>query len=360
VIDPRCDRMALLIVERMLAVADGQTLAIVGPTSAADLIERVAWRAARIGAAVTVDATPPAVERAILEGSSPERLAREDRVARVVAETVDARLRVDVPWPGDALAGVPADRIVARIAGARAGAETILRRSAAGELRWAVALHPDPEHADLVYAAAFCDEDEPIAAWAAQEQRQAGLRTVLEAGSTLQIRAGGTDLKLAIGGRPWRSSAGNRNIPDGELFTAPIEDSAEGRVRFTYPAVRDGHEIVGIELELERGVVVHARAERGADALAALLQLDEGARRLGEVGIGTNYRIPGFSANTLLDEKIGGTCHLALGRGYLETGSRNRSALHWDLVCDLRDGGELLLDGRAIQRDGRFLDGLLG
>ena len=151
------------------------------------------------------------------------------------------------------------------------------------------------------------------------------------------------------------SSAAVTNIPDGEVFTGPHEDSAEGVVTFPFPAHHAGRRIDGVRLVFERGVVVEAHADDGQDVLDAALAIDAGARRLGEVGIGTNYALPRFTGRTLLDEKIGGTVHLALGSSYPETGGTNVSALHWDLVCDLRGGGELLLDGRAIQRDGVFV-----
>jgi aminopeptidase len=258
--------------------------------------------------------------------------------------------------------------LAARLRSRQAASEAQFRRAAAGELRWAVALHPSPGEAeeaglslrafaDLVYAAAFCDEEDPIAAWERQERRQSVLRERLEAGRVLRLQAPGTDLTLRVDGRTWRSSSARRNLPDGELFTAPHETSAEGEVLFSYPGLHDGRRIEGIRLVLRGGEVVEATARSEQDALRETLAVDAGARRLGEVGIGTNLRLDRFCANTLLDEKIGGTFHLALGRAYLETGGTNASALHWDLVCDMRQGGLLELDGEPLQRDGRFLPG---
>jgi aminopeptidase len=144
-------------------------------------------------------------------------------------------------------------------------------------------------------------------------------------------------------------------MPSGEVFTGPLEDSAEGRIRFTIPSSPRGVEVAGIELELRAGVVVDARAERGHEYLLATLETDPGARRLGEIGIGTNSGIDRPIGAILFDEKIGGTVHLALGRSYPETGGTNQSAVHWDMICDLRGGGTLSADGEVVQRDGAFV-----
>lgn len=171
----------------------------------------------------------------------------------------------------------------------------------------------------------------------------------------LRIVAPDTDLTLRVGGRKWVSADGHNNFPDGEVFTGPVEDSADGYIRFSFPGIYAGKEIEDIRLEFDRGRVVRATARRGEDLLHALLDSDEGARYLGELGIGTNFEIQRFTRNMLFDEKIGGTIHLAVGAGYPETGSRNKSGVHWDMLCDMRDGGEIWADGRLIYRAGRFL-----
>jgi aminopeptidase len=364
--DPRVGQMARVIVERMLEIRDGDAFYVAGAAIAAPLFERVAALAAARGAHVHVAAMPEGVEHAILASSSEQTLAREDRIAHALVRTADARLRISAAWEVGELADIPPEIHAARRVGSSPVMETSFRRAAAGELRWAVAMHPTPAlaaeagmepeaFADLVYRAAKCDEEDPIAAWTLQGERQERLQTLLAAGETLRIRGPGTDLALGIGGRTWRSSDAARNLPDGEVFTGPHETAVDGHVRFTYPGLRGGRRIEGIRLRFEKGVVVEASAEKEEAALHAVLDLDEGARRLGELGIGTNYGLDRWCANTLLDEKIGGTFHLAVGRGYPETGSQNVSAVHWDMVCDLREGGELELDGRVIQRDGRFL-----
>ena len=170
----------------------------------------------------------------------------------------------------------------------------------------------------------------------------------------MRIEAEGTDLTLSVAGRTWINSDGRRNMPSGEVFTGPHESSAEGRIRFTVPSSPRGVEVAGVELELREGRVVAARAERGEAYLRAALDTDAGASRLGELGIGTNTGIDRPVGAILFDEKIGGTVHLALGRSYPETGGVNESALHWDLICDLRQGGRLSADGETVMQDGTF------
>ena len=367
--DVRVDRMARILVERMLAIRDGQTVLIDADPLGEPLIERVVERCGALGAHTIVLSSADAIVRAALRSSSAATLEREHRAHSALMETVDAILRIDAASDARSLASVPADRYPALQRGRGPGNATRQRRTLDGSFRWAVALHPCrayadearldlDAYADLVYGAAKCDLDDPIAAWERQGGEQARLIAIFETGSVVRLTAPGTDLTLRIDGRRWRNSCAARNLPDGEVFTGPLEDSAEGVVTFSYPGIHGGRPVDGIRLVFERGEVVEATARVGQDALDAALASDDGARRLGELGIGTNYGLQRFTSNTLLDEKIGGTVHLALGSGYPETGSTNRSAEHWDLVCDLRDGGEITLDGRVLQRDGRFAEDL--
>jgi len=225
--------------------------------------------------------------------------------------------------------------------------------------RWCGTLWPTPagaqqarmatrEFAALVERALFLDRDDPVAAWGALRDRQARLIDRLAGASELRIEAEGTDLRLSVAGRTWVNSDGRRNMPSGEVFTGPVENSAEGRIRFTIPSSPRGIAVEGIELEFREGQVVGARADRGEDYLRETLATDPGASRLGELGIGTNAGIDRPVGAILFDEKIGGTVHLAVGRSYPETGGTNESAVHWDMICDLRDGGRLSADGAPV------------
>jgi aminopeptidase len=200
----------------------------------------------------------------------------------------------------------------------------------------------------------FLDQPDPVAAWGGLRAFQDKLIARLSQARDLLIEADGTDLSLRVAGRTWVNSDGKRNMPSGEVFTGPHERSASGRVRFTVRSSPAGVDVDGVELEFRDGAVVGARADTGDEYLQRALETDDGARYLGELGIGTNFGIDRPTGTILFDEKIGGTVHLALGRSYPETGGRNASALHWDLICDLRAGGRLTADGDVLMLDGRF------
>lgn len=244
-----------------------------------------------------------------------------------------------------------------------------LERAAAGELRWALTQFPTnaaaqdasmslAEYEDFVYGAAFLDDPDPRARWREFGERLDEVGDFLAGKRELRVVADGTDLTLGVGGRSWIRSKGKENIPDGEVFTAPLETSVDGEIRFTYPAVFRAREVDDVWIRFEDGQVVDATASRGEDFLLQMIDLDEGARHVGEFAFGLNDSVPFFTKNILFDEKIGGTVHLALGTAYPESGGLNRSALHWDMICDLRSGGEVFADGELVYRDGRFLNGV--
>ena len=206
----------------------------------------------------------------------------------------------------------------------------------------------------FVTGATFLDRDDPAAAWRELHDMQAGLIERLAGARELRIEAEGTDLRVRVEGRTWVNSDGKRNMPSGEVFTGPHETSAEGVIRFTIPTSPRGVVVEDVTLEFREGRVVSAKAERGDAYLQATLDTDEGARYLGELGIGTNFGIDRPIGAILFDEKIGGTVHLAVGKSYPETGGTNESVVHWDLICDLRTEGRLTADGETILENGHF------
>jgi aminopeptidase len=211
------------------------------------------------------------------------------------------------------------------------------------------------EYADFVFRGGKLDQPNPVAAWQKVSIAQQRLADVLNRGRAMRIRApGGTDIRFGIKGRRWVNCCGHENFPDGEVFTGPIEDATEGTVHYTYPAVMGGREVADVRLKFKGGKVVDAAAAKGESFLVKMLDQDKGARILGELALGCNYDIRKFTRNTLFDEKLGGTFHLAVGSGYPETGSKNESGLHWDMVCDLHKGGIVEVDGKVISRNGRF------
>jgi len=280
-------------------------------------------------------------------------------IAWAEAKKAHAQLGIQAPENTRALTGIDPERL-ARAARARKPLrEQTLRK------RWCSTLWPTQAGAQqagmnladfeaFVQRALFLDQPDPVRSWVGLRSFQAGLIERLRGAAEVHIEAAGTDLTLSVKGRSWVNSDGKRNMPSGEVFTGPLEASANGRIRFDVPSSPSGVDVCGVDLEFRDGLVVAAYAERGDAYLQQALATDEGARRLGEIGIGTNFGIDRPIGATLFDEKIGGTVHLALGRSYPETGGKNESALHWDLIRDLRAGGRLTADGETVVHDGRF------
>jgi aminopeptidase len=211
------------------------------------------------------------------------------------------------------------------------------------------------EYEDFVYGAGRLDRRDPVGEWKKVAARQARLCRFLGRRKTIRIVGRDTDLSFRVAGRKWINCDGRRNFPDGEVFTSPLEDSAEGRIRYSFPAVYSGKEVENVRLVFRAGKVVEARADKGEDLLRSMLDTDAGSRFVGELAFGTNYGVTRFTRNTLFDEKIGGTVHVALGAALPESGGRNRSGIHWDMVCDTRKGFTVYGDGKPIMKDGKWL-----
>jgi len=234
-----------------------------------------------------------------------------------------------------------------------------------GELQWLICVYPTDalaqeagmtlqEYEDFVFSACMLDQPDPVASWRALSERQAAWAERLNRSDKLRIVAEGTDLSLSVKGRRWMNcDASQANLPDGEVFTCPVEDSAEGHVRFTYPATYMSRRVEDVRLQFEEGLLKDWSVYRGGDFFRSMTELDEGAKRLGEVAFGTNPHVQRFTGNTLFDEKIGGTMHLALGRGFPLAGGSNVSALHWDMVLDMHQG-RVYADGELIYEGGEF------
>lgn len=364
--DPRIERMAQVLVRYSLGLKEGDVFLIRGSDLSAPLIKAVYREALRAGAHPEVWTSVPGLAEIFYREASDAQLEFVSPFLKLATETFDAYLAIRGDYNTRALSGVDPAR-QAKAAKASSGVmKTYMDRAAAGVFRWCGTQYPThaqaqeanmslDEYAEFVFQACRLNEDDPVAAWRAVEEEQSRLIERLRGYDQLRIVGDGTDLTLRVGGRTWVSADGKRNFPDGEIFTGPVEDSANGTIRFSFPGIHAGKEIEDIRLTFEQGKVVKASAARGEELLKALLATDEGAAYLGEIGIGTNYGIERFTKNMLFDEKIGGTVHLAVGAGYPETGSKNKSGIHWDMLCDLRSGGEIYGDGELIYKDGKFL-----
>lgn len=243
--------------------------------------------------------------------------------------------------------------------------QMFFKRAAEGKCRWTLTQYPCPAYAqeadmslsefeDFVYAATFADQADPIKCWKDIHNEQQRLVDWLAGKNEVIVKGPNADLTLSIQDRVFINSDGKKNMPSGEIFTGPVEDSVEGWIRFTYPAIRRGREVIGVELEFEQGKVVSARAEKNENFLITMLDSDEGSRYVGEFAIGTNYGIKQFTKSILFDEKIGGSIHLAIGHGIIETGSKNESSIHWDFICDMRDDSQIMVDGELFYKNGEF------
>jgi aminopeptidase len=353
VIDP--DAFAALLCDWCLEVGERTSVLVSTTPLAAPLIR--SFHAALI----TRGAWPPAL-RIAMPGVAEDfyRLASEELLDNYSpldmadAQNADAFLGIQAPENTRALAGVAPD-LVARAGRARAPIQEVrLAKRWCGTIWPTTALAQQAgmsgdDYETFVNRALFLDEPDPAAAWRELDAHQASLVERLSQAREIRIEADGTDLRLRVDGRTWINSNGKRNMPSGEVFTGPLENSATGTIRFTIPSSPRAVLVEGVELTFEDGRVTRATAERGQAYLDAALVTDEGARYLGELGIGTNAGVDRPTGSTLLDEKMAGTVHLALGRSYPESGGRNVSALHWDLICDLRHGGRLTADGEPIE-----------
>jgi aminopeptidase len=365
--DPRLARLAELIIGYSLGLERGKVVRVDTPLAGMPLALELYRAALRAGAFpyanVDVEQLP---EILVLEGTD-EQLDFVPPAALHEVELVDAIVTIWAEGNTRALSGAPPQRHQRLIAATRELTNRRWERISAGRLDWSGVLCPTPAHAqdaemsledyaNFVYRACHVEEDgDPVEHWRSTSAELAQRVEQLSSMRELRIVGPDTDLRLVVEGRTWEAADGHHNMPDGEVYTSPVETGTEGEIHFSFPALFQGREVDGIRLRFEDGRVVAAEADRGEDFLNAVLDLDEGARRLGEVAFGLNYEIDRFTKNTLFDEKIGGTMHVALGSAFKELGGANDSALHWDLVCDLRAEGEVYADGELVWRAGRFL-----
>ncbi len=367
--DPRISRWAETLVNYCLEVAPGQTVLITSQPAAEPLIAQVYRETLRAGGHPIVQIVLPDLDRIILEEASDEQLAWIDPAQRLLAEQVDCRLMIHAEINTRRMANARVERLAIRRRALGELAKIRSRRSAAGTEKWCGTLYPTEafaqdaemslaEFEEFVYEACFLNSEDPASRWRELGLRQQYYVDWLRDKERVHIIGPDTDLRLSIAGREFRNSDGKRNFPSGEFFTGPVEDSAEGRIRFTVPSVVDGHLVQDIRLVFSQGQVTQATAVTGQTFLEAALAMDGGARFLGEFAFGNNFGITRGIRNILYDEKIGGTIHLALGNSYPETGGKNVSALHWDMICDLREaagGGEVYVDDILFLKDGRLV-----
>ncbi len=363
--DPRVAKLAKVLTGYSLDLKPGQQFWLRTSPLAQELNLAVYTEAVKAGASVWVQQSIPGADEAFYRYGSDEQLDFVAPVSKLIVDSFDASLLILAADNTKSLAGVDPKRMArARKANARIS-QTIMRRGAEGTHRWCLTLYPTPaqaqdanmslgDYAEFVYAAGMLNEDDPVAYWRNEGERNQKIVNWLKGHDEVQLKGANVDLTLCITDRVFEGSDGHYNFPDGEIFTSPVEDSADGWIRFQYPGIFAGQEVEDIQLWFENGNVVKEQAAKNQELLTSLLNTDAGARVLGELGIGTNYSITRFTKDMLFDEKMGGTIHLAVGNGFKECGGKNESGLHWDMLCDMADS-EIRVDGELFYKDGKFL-----
>jgi aminopeptidase len=364
--DFRTTRLANLLVTYCTGVRPGDWVLVQSHPLALPLVEEVVTAVTQAGGNATVVLASETIDEAFLRNASDAQLDWLSPVDELMADRLDVRIMISAQANTRSLTGIDPARQQRMQKTRRRLSQTYMQRAAEGSHRWVGTLFPCPafaqeadmslrDYEDFVYAATFADQPDPAAHWRAVHDRQQELVDWLKGKSQVVLRGPHIDMTLSIAGRSFINSDGKRNMPSGEIFTGPAEESANGWVRFSYPALRGGREVEGVEFEFVGGRVTQARATKNQEYLLSQLDSDEGARYLGEFAFGANDGIRRFTKNILFDEKIGGTIHMAVGAGYPETGSKNRSSVHWDFICDMRSDSEIWIDGDLFYKNGQFV-----
>ena len=353
--EPRTVKLAYILVNYSLKVKKGERVLINSSSELAKpLVLEVYKNVLKAGGHPFVNIAFEEISNIFYNLASREQLLDFPKVRLFEARNMDCIVNIRASVNKRALSNVDSKRIAERSKVLKSISEVIVN-----EKRWVLCNFPTnalaqetdmslEEYEDFLYSATNID-------WEKVRKEEMKLKRVLDKGNVIRIVGKGTDLTLGIKGRKAIPCFGERNMPDGEVFLSPLEISAEGEIYYDLPAIYQGKEVLGIRLKFKKGKVVEASAEKNEKFLMAMLDTDKGARYLGELGIGVNYGIKHFSKDILFDEKIGGTVHLAVGRSYKDAGGKNESAIHWDMIKDLRNGGAIYVDGKMIQRNGRFL-----
>lgn len=364
--DPRVRKLAEVLVRYSLRLKQGDLFRIAANAACAPLVRELYREALAVGAHPFTRIDLDGIGEILFKNGSDEQISYVPEFLRSENDSMTATIRIIGEENSRSLSSVDPSKVAKARDAMRPFQEQVMRRSAEGTLNWCVTLFPTysgaqdadmslSDYEDFVYGACLVDQDDPVAAWKKVRDEQQRIADFLMTKDTIRLVGKDTDLTYRVGGRTWINASGLRNFPDGEVFTGPVEDSANGYIRYSFPTIFSGREADDVRLVFKDGKVVEATAGKGQDLLTSLINMDAGASYLGEVAFGLNYGISRFSRNILFDEKIGGTVHLALGAGYPDTGSSNRSGLHWDMICDMREGSEVYADGEVIYRDGKFI-----
>jgi len=365
--DPRLKKLAHVLLHYSNKVQKKQIVKLIGGMEAVPLLKALYAETLRMEAYPFTRIIIDDITEVFFKLASKDQLTYVFPMEKYETEKIDALVYVRAPSNTKLLSRVdPQKQAINQKSHGKLN-EKFHKRAAAGELAWVLTQYPTnagaqdagmslADYEDFIYGACMVDKNDPIAEWKKTSKYNQQLINYLKHKKVIHIVAPDTDITFNVAGRKWINCDGKNNFPDGEVFTAPVENSANGHIRFTFPAVYSGREVNDVRIEFKDGKAVKATAAQGQDFLNAMLNMDKGARYLGEVAIGTNFGIKNFTRNILYDEKIGGTHHMALGNSYPESGGKNKSALHWDMICDLRSkNGAIYADGQLFFKNGKFL-----
>lgn len=363
--DIRIERFAQILVDHSAQIKPGDRVAVEATTAAAPLVQALYAAILERGGHPCLLLDLPDQDEIFFNVAKDEQLDVTPPFLKLAYDQFESRIRIHSATNSRALTHVDPARQKRRQKALAPILEAQMRRGADRSFKWVTTLYPTEGYAieaemglrefeNFAFRACHADESDPVAFWKNVEASQARIIARLEGHNQIVLRGPNVDLSLSIKGRKFMNGAGQNNMPDGEVFTGPVEDSVNGWVRYSYPAIYNGVMVEGVELTFSNGKVTKAKAEKNQGILLEMLESDPGARYVGEFAIGTNYEIDRFSHNILFDEKLGGSFHMALGAGYPETGSKNKSIIHWDMICGMKNDSEILVDGEVIYKDGQF------
>ncbi len=364
--DPRIEKLAQILVHHSARITAGDRVAIEATIAAEPLVRALYREILTAGGYPYPLLKITEQDRELLSFGNEGQIEHVDQIRQKAYQEFESRIRIYSSTNPQELKGFSSDKQALFQHSKSPILKTQLDRGARDEFKWVTTLYPTEAYAaqagmdlevyqDFVYQACLADQQDPVQSWHKVKENQAAGLNLFQGHDRVKLRGPNIDLELSVKGRKFINCYGVNNMPDGEIFTGPVETSLNGWVRYTYPAVYAGVMVKGVELEFKDGRVVRATAQDQEEYLLKLLDSDPGARYAGEFAVGTNSQVQRFTGNILFDEKIGGTIHIALGSGYPETGSSNQSAIHWDMICDMRENSTIEVDGTPVYRDGEFI-----
>jgi aminopeptidase len=363
-VDPRIEKLAKLCVHYSVDVKPKEKVLIQGSELAFPLIKEI-YKECLLSDAYPMIIPNLDVQYTFYKHAKEHQLKFVSPFQKFIIKNINVSIGVWCQPNPKELTNIDPSKIKLHRASGRELMEIFMKRTAEGKLKWTGLPYPinaqaqeaamsHAEYEDFVYSSCFVDKEDPIAEWKKIHQQQDKICDFLNQVDEIHIIGEDTDLAFNVKGRKWINCSGEKNMPDGEVFTGPIENSANGTVRFTFPGIFSGREVEDIKLTFKNGKVVKASADKGDELLQQLLKI-QGADRIGEAAIGTNFSITRFTKNMLFDEKMGGTIHMALGASIPESGGLNKSAIHWDILKDMKKDGEIYADGKLFYKNGKFL-----